>query len=516
MTANILVEDKPPLAGICPHRESNTSPGKCIVWHRNAFVEVSKRTSRRQSCFWKELKLVQGKTKGIHFVGIGGAGMSGIATVMLGMGGYQVSGSDLKSTATTERLASLGATCYTGHAAENLKDVDMLVVSTAIADDNPEVVAAKRMGIPIVRRGEMLARLMKEKQGIAVAGAHGKTTTTSMTALVLEMNGLDPTILIGGDLSYIGGNAKLGRGDYLVAEADESDGSFLLLDPVVAVVTNIEDDHLDYYGSRENIVKAFREFLNKVPESGLAVVCGDDPTVRQLIADLTCPLVTYGSYNSGADYTIDSFALQGETTLGQVSFRGEKLGQLVLNVPGYHNLLNALAVVAVGRYVGLSFSQIAAALREFKGAKRRYQLIGEVKGAKIVDDYAHHPTEIKATLQAARQAHPGRIIAVFQPHRFTRTRQLFREFGESFAHADILILTDIYPAGEKPIEGVHTKLIVDAIAKRPNQQVIYLPTLEEATNFLTQQVTEGDLVLTMGAGDVWTVGRELLQRMGEG
>lgn len=458
---------------------------------------------------------MQVKERGIHFVGIGGAGMSGIATVLLGLGGYRVSGSDLKKTAVIQRLESLGATCYIGHAAENLKNVDMVITSTAISSDNPEVAEAQRLGIPLIRRGAMLARLMKEKQGIAVAGAHGKTTTTSMVALVLEKNGLDPTILIGGDLSYIGGNAKLGRGEYLVAEADESDGSFLLLDPAVAVVTNVEDDHLDHYGSKENIIKAFVEFLHKVPSNGLAVLCLDDPILREIRVDLPCPVVTYGSKNSGADYTLSAHEMGSGVTRGEVTFHGEKLGVLELQVPGYHNLLNALATVAAGRYLGLDFEQIAGALAAFTGAKRRYQLLGEVKGIKIVDDYAHHPTEIRATLQAARYAHPGRVIVVFQPHRYTRTRQLFREFGASFGHADLLILTDIYSAGETPIEGINTKLILDAIANKEGQQILHLPTLKEAQEFLLNNLTEGDLVLTMGAGDVWTLGRDLLRRLGE-
>ncbi|AEG61551.1 UDP-N-acetylmuramate--L-alanine ligase [Desulforamulus ruminis] len=458
---------------------------------------------------------VKEKEKRIHFVGIGGAGMSGIAAVLLGMGGYRVSGSDLKRTAVVERLENLGATCYTGHAAENLMDVDMVITSTAISPDNPEVLEAQRRGIPLVRRGAMLARLMNEKRGIAVAGAHGKTTTTSMISLVLEKSGFDPTILIGGDLSDIGGNAKQGQGEYLVAEADESDGSFLLLSPEIAVVTNIEDDHLDHYGSKENIIKAFMEFLNKVPAKGLSVLCLDDPVIKTISTELSCPVVTYGSEDSGADYILSSYEFRNGISRAVVTFRGERLGVLELVVPGYHNLLNALATVATGRYLGLDFEQVARSLAGFKGAKRRYQLLGETKGIKIVDDYAHHPTEIKATLQAARHAHPGRLLVVFQPHRYTRTRQLFREFGESFHHADVIILTDIYSAGEPPLEGVDTRLIIDAISRKEGQQVLYLPTLKDAAEFLQNNLQGGDLVLTMGAGDVYTLGRELLRRLEE-
>ncbi|AQS58288.1 UDP-N-acetylmuramate--L-alanine ligase [Desulforamulus ferrireducens] len=459
---------------------------------------------------------MQGEQKGIHFVGIGGAGMSGIATVLLGMKDYRVSGSDIKTSPVVERLKKLGAVCYIGHRESNISEqIDEVVVSTAISADNPEVLEAQRRGLPLVRRGEMLARLMRSKRGIAVAGAHGKTTTTSMTALVFEGNGLDPTILIGGDLSNIGGNAKVGQGEFLVAEADESDGSFLLLDPEIAIVTNIDDDHMDYYGSQENIIKAFGQFLQKVPAHGLAVVCLDNPILKQMIPGLSCPVVTYGSRDSGADYTLHYHSVENGISRGEVYYQGKRLGQLELVVPGYHNLLNAMAAMAVGRHVGLDFSGIAAALREFRGAKRRFQVIGETKGIKIVDDYAHHPTEIKATLQAARSAHKGRIVVVFQPHRYTRTRQLYREFARAFHHADLLIMTDIYAASETPLEGINTQLIIDHIPHREGQQVVYQATLGEAVTYLYHHVQEGDLVLTMGAGDVWTLGGELLKRLEE-
>lgn len=466
--------------------------------------------------FREGVKQLQGEQQRIHFIGIGGAGMSGIATVLLGMGNYQVSGSDIKHSAVIDRLEAMGAKCSVGHIAENIsKDIDTVVFSTAISDTNPEIREAQKLGIPLVRRGEMLARLMKEKKGIAVAGAHGKTTTTSMTALVLEENGIDPTIVIGGDLSNIGGNAKLGRGEYFVAEADESDGSFLLLDPRIAIVTNIEDDHLDYYGTKENIIKAFRQFLEQIPAQGLAVVCLDDPIIRELVTGLACQVVTYGSLGSGAAYQIEVLSTENGINRGRVYCQGESLGTLELLVPGYHNLLNALAAVAIGRYTNLGFGEIAAALRKFEGAKRRFQLIGVVNDIKVVDDYAHHPTEIKATLQAARTSHPGRIVTVFQPHRYTRTRQLYREFGQSFNHADLIILTDIYAASEQPIEGVDTKLIINTIPPREGQQVLYLPTLKDAADYLKTQANSGDLVLTMGAGDVWTLGRELIKRLGE-
>lgn len=459
---------------------------------------------------------MQGQQEKVHFIGIGGAGMSAIATVLLGLKRYQVSGSDIKSSAVTERLQKQGAICHIGHDAGHISpDLQMVVVSTAISPDNPELLEAKKLGIPLVHRGEMLARLMKEKKGVAIAGAHGKTTTTSMTGLVLELNGLDPTIIIGGDLSNIGGNAKQGQGEYLVAEADESDGSFLLLDPHIAVVTNIEDDHMDHYGSKENIIKAFKQFLAKVPTKGLAVLCHDDPILREIGPTLSCSVLTYGSWGSGADYQIQVVEVRDGLSRGEVFYQGDQLGTLQLQVPGAHNLLNALAAVAVGRYVGLEFNGIAKALQEFCGAKRRYQRIGTAQGVEVVDDYAHHPTEIKATLQAAKSAHPGRIITVFQPHRYTRTRQLYQEFGQSFGNADEVILTDIYAASETPIPGVHTQLILDAIPKRQGQQIHYLPTLQDAVDFLQHHVQKGDLVLTMGAGDVWTLGGELIRRLEE-
>ncbi|RYD05477.1 hypothetical protein N752_09025 [Desulforamulus aquiferis] len=366
----------------------------------------------------------------------------------------------------------------------------------------------------VLRRGEMLAWLMREKTGVAIAGAHGKTTTTSMAALVLENNGLDPTILIGGDLSNIGGNAKKGQGDLLIAEADESDGSFLLLDPTIAIVTNIEDDHLDHYGTKENIIAAFKEFLSKIPDKGLAILCQNDPVLRAMGKELNCRLITYGTKGTGADYTLGAVNFVHGLNRGEVLYHGDKLGDVELHVPGQHNLLNSLAAIALGRYLNLDFEDIARALKEFRGAKRRYQLLGEIDGVKVVDDYAHHPTEIKATLQAARNSHPGRIITVFQPHRYTRTRQLFREFGESFQDSDIVILTDIYAASEAPIDGVNTQLIIDAIPPRENQQIIYLSNLEKTVKYLESNVAKGDLVLTMGAGDVWTLGRELLRRLG--
>lgn len=452
------------------------------------------------------------KTQHVHFVGIGGSGMSGIAGIMRGLG-CRVTGSDLKISAVTSWLESFGITCYTGHAAENIHGATLVVASTAIPTDNVELVAAKNKGVPVLHRSEMLALLMQRQKGIAIAGAHGKTTTTSMMALVLEKNGMDPTIVIGGELSEIGGSAKLGGGEYLVAEADESDGSFLRLEPAIAIVTNIEDDHLDHYKNVENIVQAFWDFMQKVPLSGLAVVCLDDPKIRKLLEKYDRPCLTYALEQPGADYTMEVVRLNGTATSGDVYWRGEKLGRLELSVPGTHNLSNALAVVAVCRFIGLEFKEIAAALNSFKGAGRRFQLVGEVNGIRVVDDYAHHPSEVVATLRAARQVKNGRIISVFQPHRHTRTALLWKRFGEAFSGADLIIINDIYSAGELPIEGVNAQLIVSAIERHEGRSVVYLATRQEIVNYLAREARPGDLVLTMGAGDIGSVGVELVRRL---
>jgi UDP-N-acetylmuramate--alanine ligase len=361
----------------------------------------------------------------------------------------------------------------------------------------------------------MLAWLMNRQKGIAIAGAHGKTTTTSMLALVLEKNNLEPTIVIGGELADIGGNAKLGRGEYLVAEADESDGSFLKLEPLIEVITNIEDDHLDYYKSVDNIINAFRKFLAKVPENGLAVVCLDDPKLAELLEGFDRPYKTYALDNTNADYIVRNIKLDNNVTSGDVYYQGACLGTLKLKVPGRHNLSNALAVVAAARFVGLSFDKIAAVLENFSGAGRRFQLTGEVGGIKVVDDYAHHPTEIKATLKAAVQVKSGRVIGVFQPHRYTRTSILGERFGEAFTDADIVIVSELYSAGEQQIEGVSSKTIISAIERHDGREVIFLPTIMEIVDFLVRTVRPGDMVITMGAGDIWNAGVELVKVLKE-
>lgn len=449
----------------------------------------------------------------IHFIGIGGVGMSGIARILAALG-YQISGSDLKESAVTEKLMQLGIKCYIGHRAENLRTAEMVVISTAIPPDNPELVRAKELGLPILHRGEMLAKLMSRQQGIAVAGSHGKTTTTAMLSLVLEKAGYDPTIVIGGELADIGSNAKLGRGDYLVAEADESDGSFLQLQPRYTIVTNIEDDHMDYYRSIDNILAAFRNFVNKVDTDGLAVLCADDENIRRILHHITAPIATYG-LGEDAEYTLKNLALNGKVNGADVYHHRRFIGRLELGVPGQHNLLNALAVVVLALHIGLPFAQVADILKEFKGAQRRYQLLGEVNNIKVIDDYAHHPTEIRATLRGARQTNPKRLIGIFQPHRYTRTKQLYEEFGASFSDADLLVVNGIYSAGEAPINGVTAELIVEAAKRHKVPEVVYIEDLHEVAGYLADIAQPGDVILTMGAGNIWTAGVELVKELKE-
>jgi len=450
------------------------------------------------------------KFEWIHFVGVGGAGMSGIAKVLLDLG-YKVSGSDLNVTDTTKRLEQNGALVYSGHMADNVQeDVDTVVVSSAIPEKNEEVEKAKRLKIPVIQRAEMLARLMERQKAICIAGAHGKTTTTSMIALVLEKNNFDPTVVVGGELNDIGGNAKLGRGEYLVAEADESDGSFLKLKPWSTVVTNIEDDHLDHYGSLENIIKAFKEFVTLGSPEGFSILCVDNPFVREMVDHVPGKLITYG-LSQKADYTAKNVTYHGLTTRANIYFGEKLLGELELNVPGKHNISNALAAIVLGRELGIDFNKIKKCLAGFIGVQRRFQLIGKVNNIQVVDDYAHHPTEIKATLQAARNSHPGRIIAVFQPHRYTRTYFLAKEFASSFDVVDKLILDEIYSAGEKPIPGVSTQSIINLMAD--DVDVEYITDRSALNDYLASIVKPGDLILTLGAGNVWQVGVELVNKL---
>lgn len=450
--------------------------------------------------------------KKFHFIGIGGSGMSAIAKVLLDMG-YAVTGSDAQKSAVTVKLEQAGAMVHIGHNYENIGDTQAIVVSTAIPETNPEVKAAHDKGIPVYHRADMLAFLMSKRQGIAVAGAHGKTTTTSMIALMLEKSGLDPTIVIGGELESIGGSAKLGHGRYLVAEADESDGSFLKLSPQIAVVTNIENDHMDYYKTMDNILRTFDQFLNKLePVDGLAVLCFDNAYVRNIAAKLGRRYVSY-ALDHEADYTARDIKSDGPVTVFDVYHHNEPLGTVRICVPGMHNVSNALAAVAVGVEAGLSFTQITEGLSMFQGAKRRFQSKGRVNGIWVVDDYAHHPTEITTTLLGARQTEPKRLICVFQPHRYTRTKFLCREFGSAFTPADLLILTDIYSAGEQPIPGVSGESIKDEVERQTNQRVTYIPDKNKIARYLAEIVEPGDLIMTMGAGNIYQTGEELVEKL---
>lgn len=438
----------------------------------------------------------------VHFIGIGGYGMSAIAKVMLEMG-YRISGSDLAQQELTEKLIAKGAKVFIGHEAGNVSGADLVVYSTALSKDNVEMQAAEELNIPVIHRSQMLARLMNERKGIAVAGAHGKTTTSSMIALVMEICGADPTYIIGGEIMNVGSNAKAGKGEFVVAEADESDGTFLQYHPTLALVNNIEADHLENYnGDFENLKKAYKQFLSQVRPGGKAIVCQDDTFLREMIPAIQSEVITYG-IDSEADYVAHDITLGDRKVTFAVRFKGADLGLVSLSVPGKHNVYNALATVITCLEAGLSFEQIADAIQEFRGAKRRFQVLGEVEDILVIDDYAHHPTEIQATISAAK-ATGKRIIAVFQPQRYTRTYYLFEQFSRSFDEADEVIITDIYsPAGEQRIEGVDSVKLVELIRSNSNPNVRHIATREEVLSDLIQRVQPGDLVLTMGAGDIW-------------
>jgi len=449
------------------------------------------------------------KFKRVHFVGIGGAGMSGIAKVLLEMG-YVVTGSDLKESRNTLSLRKQGAKIFIGHRPDNVGDADLVVVSSAIPKNNREMKCALRRGIPVIPRAEMLAILGDGRTNVAVAGTHGKTTTTSMISWVLEKNGLDPTFLIGGELNDIGSNAKYGRGKFFIVEADESDGSLLCLKPHTMVVTNIEADHLDYYNSLDEIEEVFFKFVSKLPPDGRGIVCGDHPGVKKLIRRADKEYIIYGM-DKNSDFYAEDVELGGFGSSFEVYGGGKRLGKVSLRLPGVHNVYNALATIALSTFIGLDFTAIADALSQFSGVQRRFQLVGSCGDVTLIDDYAHHPTEVRATIDATRDGDWKRIICIFQPHRFSRTRFLGEDFGEAFDEADLVILTDIYAAGEQPIPGVSGKLILNALLSRnPRKQVIYLPRKAEVERFLTRVVRKGDLVLIMGAGDIWTVGEWLL------
>ncbi|MBN2397502.1 MAG: UDP-N-acetylmuramate--L-alanine ligase [Deltaproteobacteria bacterium] len=451
------------------------------------------------------------RVKKIHFVGIGGIGMSGIAEVLLNLG-YTISGSDLEKSDITARLESLGARVFYGHRSSNLTDADVVVKSTAIREDNPEVVEAHTRNIPVIPRAEMLAELLKLKYSIAVSGCHGKTTTTSMVSTVLAHGGLDPTMVIGGRLDSIGSNARLGEGEFIVAEADESDGSFLQLNPYIAVITNIDREHLDYYPGIGEIKDAFLRFANSVPFYGAVVLCGDCDNVRDILPRVKRKAVTYGVYTE-ADFRAADISFSGLTSRFSVSHREKPLGEIELQVPGLFNVYNATAAVAVGVELGMEFSAIREGIQTYRGVHRRLEIKGEVGGITVVDDYGHHPTEIKAVLAAARNVWQGRIIVVFQPHRYTRTKALFDDFLDSFDDAAKLILTDIYAASEKEIQGVHSINLSRAIQEHGHGDVTYLSGFGEIADHLCAVGRPGDVILTLGAGNVWKVGEDLLERL---
>lgn len=451
------------------------------------------------------------KIRNIHFIGIGGIGMGGIAEVLLNLG-YRISGSDAKETGVTRRLQTLGCDIHYGHRRENVKEADVLVVSSAIRPNNPEIEVAEERLIPIIPRAEMLAELMRMKVGIAIAGTHGKTTTTSLIATILGAAGLDPTVVIGGRLNSIGSNAKLGQGELLVAEADESDGSFLKLMPTIAVVTNIDPEHLDYYQGIEEIKEAFLHFLNKIPFFGLAVLCLDHPHIQSLLPKLKKRFTTYG-LTTQADFQAREIEYDELSTTFDVLYQRKEIGRLGIRMPGLHNVYNALAAVATAFELDIPFEVVQEALRDFGGIQRRFQVKGEKKGILIVDDYGHHPVEIMATLKAAKTGWKRRIIAVFQPHRYTRTQALFQEFLTAFYDADVLILTDIYAAGEERIEGVEAKALFEGIREYGHKDVTYLPDKKEIVDHLVRIMVPGDMVITLGAGDIWQVADEMVRRL---
>ncbi len=455
------------------------------------------------------------KIQRIHFVGIGGIGMSGIAEVLLNLG-YKISGSDLKTSAVTQRLASLGATIHDGHAPSNVASVDVVVTSSAVSNDNPEVTEARRLHIPVIPRAEMLAELMRLKYGIAVAGMHGKTTTTSMVAAVLAAGGLDPTVVVGGRVDALGSNARLGKSHYLVAEADESDRSFLKLSPILAVVTNIDREHMDCYRDMRDVRRTFLEFMEKVPFYGMVVGCNDDPILERLLPRVHRRVMTYGTA-LGSDFLIRITS----TTPGnrvprsqfRVAYKEKDLGEFTLHVPGTHNVLNAAAAIAVGTALDIPSDQIRAGLDQFRGVDRRFQIRGQAAGVTVIDDYGHHPTEIRATLAAARQCGFQRVHVIFQPHRYTRTRDLMDDFTTAFADADSIFVLDIYAASEKPIEGITAEILARQIAEKGHREAIHIASFVEASAAIAALAQPGDMILTLGAGNVSQLGPIILERL---
>lgn len=458
-------------------------------------------------------KLFRGKVKRIHFVGIGGIGMSGIAEVLLRMG-FDVHGSDMKSGENIDRLRQSGAVIHIGHAAENVDEADVVVMSSAVTEDNVEIIQAQNQQIPVIPRGEMLAELMKMQHGVAVAGTHGKTTTTSLISAILTDAELDPTVVIGGKVNQFGSNAHFGRGSYFVAEADESDGSFARLHPTIAIVTSVDLEHVDYWtGGLQEIQDAFVQFLNKVPFYGVVVLCIDDDNIQALLPRLKRRVVTYG-HSRQANYQVSRVKQEGLVSSFQVHHDGRPCGEIKLQMVGNHNVLNSLAALAVADELGVSFEQCKKALERFEGVDRRFSLRGEVNGICVIDDYGHHPTEIKTTLAGLKDAMPGRrVIAVFQPHRYSRTKHLMKDFAKSFYDADIVVLADVYPAGEEPIEGASSQALMDELRAFGHKHVELGGKPQAIPQYLETLTESGDIVITLGAGDVTRIGPQFVDRL---
>lgn len=449
------------------------------------------------------------KFRHIHMTGIGGIGMSSIAEVLLNHG-FKVTGSDLNLSEVTERLKQLGGKVFLGHSAENLGEAEVVVYSSACRPDNAEIMAAMQRKIPVIRRAEMLAELMRMKFGIAIAGTHGKTSTTTMAGAILVRGGLDPTVIVGGISPLFGSNARIGRGEFLVVEADEFDRSFLKLSPTIAVITTLELEHLDCYRDLEDLTAAFAQFAGQVPFYGTVILCVDEPGVQNLIPRLGRPILTYG-LSPQADIQAKGISIRQGLTEFEIFHKGERLGKAAISVPGLHNVKNALAAAAVGWELELSFEQIAEGLRDFTGVKRRFQLVCDKSGILVYDDYAHHHTEVRVTLEAAKMLYDRRIIAVFQPHLYSRTRDFYQEFGKAFHQAEILMVTPIYPAREEPIPGISGEMIVEAARAAGHRQAYYVEDMEKLPDLVLEKAEKGDLIITMGAGSIWKYGKRICE-----
>ncbi len=448
----------------------------------------------------------------VHFVGIGGSGMSGIAEVLINLG-YKVSGSDLKQTEVTERLASLGGKIFIGHRPEQIGNAHVVVTSTAVLPDNPEVIQAKKLKIPVIPRAEMLAELMRLKYAVTIAGTHGKTVTTSLVSMVLAEGGLDPTVVIGGRLKNIGSSAKLGRGEFIVAEADESDGSFLKLTPTIAMVTNIDDDHLDYYKTLDNIKDAFTQFVNKVPFYGSIILCGEDDNIKSIIPQITRKYYTYG-IGKNYDFYAENIIYREMDSEFELCFSGKNLGRLTIHLPGAHNVVNSLGAAAVGIELGIDLEKIRKAFLDFTGVSRRLEVKARKKEIVFIDDYGHHPTEIRVTLETIKSIWPARrLLVIFQPHRYTRTRDLAKRFGPSFNSVSRVWLTDIYSAGEKPIPGISSSLILDSFPAEKRATVTLSSDRDAIIKEVAKSLRPRDVLVTLGAGDVYKIGEEILKKI---